>query len=235
MTKTDLNERVRQFLDNALKKIISRDYNNAIEKLKEAEALDKENPEILYNLGICYCKQESFKTAITYFEKVKDLSFTFVDIVTVFKMLSYCSIMIEDFSLAKKYINEGLNISKNDTTLLNMLGFIHEKENEFDAALDIYRNIVEIDRENANANNSIAYILAKINGDLNEALAYARNALKRNPENPAYLDTMGYIQMKKGQMDIAKNYLKKALEKLPDSKEIKNHINQLLKISPANE
>ena len=231
MTKTDLNERVRQFLDNALKKITTRDYDSAIEKLKEAESLDSENPEILYNLGICYCKKELFETAITYFGKIKDLTLTFVDILIVYKMLSYCSIMNKDFTQGEVFINEGLKISKNDTVLLNMLGYIYEFRKEYEQALDIYRNIVEIDRNNANANNSIAYILAEINGDLNQALAYARNSLKHNPENPAYLDTMGFIQMKKGQVDIAKNYLKKALEKLPDSKEIKKHINQLLKIA----
>lgn len=235
MSKPDLQERIKKFLSSALKKISAKDYDSAIEKLTAAEVLDKENPEILYNLGICYCRKELYHSAISYFKKIQNLTLTFVDNITVIKMLSYALIMTNDFKQAKKFINEGLKISRNDTTLLNMLGFVLEKENKTGEALNVYKLIVDIDKNNANANNSIAYIITETNGDLNEALTYARNALRHSPENPAYLDTMGCIQMKRGHMDIAKKYLKKALEKLPDSKEIKDHINVLLKITPAND
>jgi tetratricopeptide (TPR) repeat protein len=236
MAKTELNERIQKFLNSALKKITSRDYDSALEKLTAALALDKDNPEILYNLGICYCKKHLFNSAIIYFKKVRDLPLTYVDILTVIKMLSYSLIMAQDFAQAKNYIMEGLKTAKDDTVLLNMQGFILEKENNFIEAINTYKMIIEIDNNNSNAYNSAAYNISETDGDLNEALTYARNALKHNPENPAYLDTMGCIQMKRGHVDIAKRYLKKALEKLPDSKEIKDHINRLLKInSPANE
>jgi tetratricopeptide (TPR) repeat protein len=233
MSKPDLNERIKKFLNSALKKISAKDYDSALEKLTAALVLDKDNPEILYNLGICYCRKKLFNSAISYLKKVRDLPLTFVDVLTVIKMLSYSSIMTEDFLQAKNYIDDGLKISKDDTVLLNMQGFILEKENKFIEALNTYKMIIEIDKNNSNAYNSTAYIISETDGDLNEALAYSRNALKHNPENPSYLDTMGCIQMKRGQIDIAKRYLKKALEKVPDSKEIKDHVNCLLKINPA--
>ncbi len=233
MSATDLNEKIRSFLNSALKKITAKDYDSAISNLKEAEKMDKENPEILYNLGICYCRKNDYKTAIDYFNKVRNLPFTFVDIITVIKMLSYASIMTNDLEQAKKSIEEGLEKSKDDSTLLNMLGFILEKQNKYYEAINIYKKILDVDYNNPNAFNSIAYIIAKTGGELNEALSYARNALKQNPDNPAYLDTIGYVQLKRGQTDIAKNYLKKALERSPESGEIKDHINQLLKITSA--
>ena len=232
MSKTDLNERINKFLNSALANISAKDYDSALEKLTAALALDKENPEILYNLGICYCRKQLYNSAISYLEKVRNLPLTFIDVQTVIKMLSYSLIMSGDYSRAKTTINDGLKISKEDTTLLNMLGFILEKENRINDALNIYKTIIDIDKDNPNAYNSCAYIICETNGDLNEALAYVRKALKYNPENPAYLDTMGCIQMNRGHLDIAKRYLKKALEKLPDSKEIKEHINRLLKINP---
>ncbi|MFH0975841.1 MAG: tetratricopeptide repeat protein [Spirochaetota bacterium] len=235
MSATDLNERIKIFLNSAVKKISGKDYDSAIEKLSAALVLDKENPEILYNLGICYCRLELYHTAATYLTKVRDLPLTFIDVLAVIKMLSYSLIMADDIPQAKKNINDGLKISKTDTTLLNMLGFILEKENKPDEALAVYKMIIEIDKDNSNAYNSAAYIMSANNGNLNDALLYARNALRHNPDNPAYLDTMGCLQMKKGQLDTAKRFLKKALEKLPDSREIKDHINQLLKIPPSNE
>ncbi|MBN2401396.1 MAG: tetratricopeptide repeat protein [Spirochaetes bacterium] len=232
MSKTDLNERIKTFLNSALKKISAKDYDSALERLSAAEALDKDNPEILYNLGICYCRKKLYNSAITYLKKVRGLPLTFVDVLTVIKMLSYSLIMANDYDQAKKHIDDGLNISKDDTVLLNMRGYIFEKENNYAEALNTYKFIIDIDKNNSNAYNSIAYIISETDSDLDEALSHARNALKYNPENPAYLDTMGCIQMKRGQIDIAKRYLKKALEKVPDSKEIKDHINRLLKINP---
>jgi tetratricopeptide (TPR) repeat protein len=232
MAKTELNERIKKFINSALKKISVKDYDSALEKLTAALAMDKDNPEILYNLGICYCKKHLFNSAIIYLKKVRDLPLTFVDVLTVIKMLSYSLIMSKDFTQAKKYIDEGLKIAKDDTVLLNMQGFILEKENNFIEAINSYKIIIEIDKNNSNAYNSAAYIISETDGDLDEALTYARSALKHNPENPAYLDTMGCIQMKRGHIDIAKKYLKKALEKHPDSKEIKDHVNRLLKINP---
>jgi len=232
MSEPLLQERIKKFLNSALSKISAKDYDSAIEKLTAAEALDRDNPEILYNLGICYCRKELYNTAVRYFQKVRELPMTFVDVLTVIKMLSYSLIMSGDLKQAAKYTSDGLRLTGNDTTLLNMTGYILEKEKKSGEAIDIYKQIIDIDKNNFNAFNSIAFIIAETGGDLNEALEYSRKALRHKPENPAYLDTMGCIQMKKGQIDIAKRYLKKALEAHPDSKEIKTHINQLLKISP---
>lgn len=230
MSELDLNSRIKKFLNSALKGISTKDYDNAIEDLKAAEILDKDNAEILYNLGICYCKKGLYKTAISYFRKLQNLSYTFVDVITVKKMLAYALIMTEDYKQAKKHINEGLKLSANDTTLLNMLGYALEKDMKYDEASNAYREIIEIDKNNYNACNSLAYIIALSGGDLNEAQSYAKKALKARPLNPAYLDTMGFILMKKGQKDTAKEFFKKALHKMPDSAAIKGHINELLKI-----
>ncbi len=234
MSKTGLNERIRGFLNSALKNISTKDYDAAIAGLKEAESIDSNNPEVLYNLGVCYCRKEDFESAIAYFDKVLNHSMTFIDVLTVIKMLAYCAIMLNNNYQAKEFIRKGLKMFANDTTMLNMLGYCFEKEKKVNKALEVYKKIIEIDGKNSNACNSIAYLIADTNGDLNQALALIRYALKQSPENPAYLDTMGYIQMRRGQTDMAFNYFKKALSRYPDSKEIIAHINQLKKIQKFN-
>lgn len=233
MSRTDLQERIRTFLSAAFEKILIKDFDAAIEKLKAAEVIDINNPEILYNLGICYCKKELYNTAAIYFKRVLSLSFTFIEVITVHKLLSYSLIMAGDIKESKDIINNGLKILPDDTSLLSMLGYVFEQEKNYNEAIDLYHQIIEIDNYNYNAFNSLAYIIAEKGGDLNKAMEYAKTALKENPANPAYIDTVGYIQMKKGRTDLAKKYLKQALQKMPNSREIKEHINQLLKIDQS--
>lgn len=234
MSDIDLHEKIKKFLDSALKKISEKEFDKAISELESAEILDRNNPEILYNLGICYCKNESYDKAIIYFKKLLDLPFTFVDVIMVYKLLSYSLIKTGNLNQAWAYLNDGLKLSRGDTTILNMIGYSFEQENKLNEAEAIYREIIEIDEFNFNAYNSLAYIIARNQGNLNEAQKYINTALESNPDNPAYLDTQGYIYIKKGHDDLAKKYLKKALMNSPDSAEIRDHINQLLKIKRPN-
>jgi tetratricopeptide (TPR) repeat protein len=233
MTQLDINQRIRKFLNLALQSFDRKEYDAAIETLKSAEVLDEHNPEILYNLGVSYCRTGLYHTAITYFEKLLGLPYTTVDILTTLKLLAFSHIKVSDYDPALKRSQEGLNISPADTTLLNLSGYCYEKLEQYPDAIRLYRRILEIDENNSNAYNGLAFILAKTGSDLNSALKYANLALKHIPDNPAYLDTAGYIYMKKGNIEAAKQLLKKAYAKMPDSEEIREHINEMLKIDAS--
>jgi len=230
MGEIDLNSKIRKFLNSALNNINARDYSKALNELMKAEGIDNKNPEILYNIGICFCKLENFDDAIIYFKKVLDLPFKFVDLITVNKLLSYCLIKQNQLMPAIEYIDKILTFVPADTSLLNMLGYCYEKQKRYNEALSVYRKIIDIDKNNFNAYNSLSYILALINSNLDEALGYAKKSLQADRENPAYLDTIGYVYTKKGNAEQAKKYLKMALSKLPESEEIKRHLRELLRI-----
>jgi tetratricopeptide (TPR) repeat protein len=230
MADMNLNQRIRGFLESALGRFSARDYKKAIEHLRKAESLDRDNPEILYNLGISYCKVNDYRTAIECFRRVLGLPFTFVDIITVNKLLSYSLILSGEIDEALSYIKNILKLIPTDTALMNMLGYCYDKKGMFGDAVEAYRFIIEIDGRNSNALNSLAYVMARSGGDMNEAMEYAREAMKSGENNPAYLDTIGYINLKKGNLEQAKKFLKKALSIRPDSAEIREHIAELLKI-----
>lgn len=230
MAKEELNKQIRSFLSSAIKSINKLDYDDAIEDLQAAEMLDKDNPEILYNLGVAYSRKGLHKTAVTFFKKVLNLSFTFADVLTVKKMLSYSLILSNEYDAALEILNKALKLTPNDTTTLNMLGYCFENLERFSDALKIFGKIIEIDNDNINAYNSLGFLMAKTGSDLNKSLIYAKKAYNNNPENAAYLDTLGYVYLKKGEPDMAKKYLKKALEKNPASLEIREHLKELLKL-----
>jgi Flp pilus assembly protein TadD len=93
--------------------------------------------------------------------------------------------------------------------------------------MTLYRAI-EIDPENANAHNSLGYIYAESNLNLDEALKECRKAVQLDRNNPAYLDSLGWVYYKLGDLQQAKTYLKKAARLAPDNREIEDHYEAVL-------
>ena len=184
----------------------------------------------MYNLGVVYSKQGLHKTAVSYYERLLNLHFSFVDSLKVKKMLVYSKILSENHDEALSILHDVLKILPNDSVSLSLAGYCYEKTGQMDDAIEYYEKILVLNSENTNALNSIAYLLALHGKDLDRALGFARRALESDPDNAAYNDTIGYVYSKRNQADLAKRYLKKALERDPVNSEIRTHIHQLLKI-----
>lgn len=230
METEDINLRIRGLITSAVKSIGSQKYENAIEDLKAAEVLDSDNPEVLYNLAISYAKQGLHKTAVNYYQKLLDLPLEFVELRTVKKMLSYSLILGEEYDKALSVIGQILKTTPADTTALSLSGYCYEKLGRVDDAIASHRRVIDAEPSSLNSCNSLAFLLARRGADLDEALSLARKALDAEPQNPAYCDTIGYIYMKRRQPELAKKFLKQALERLPSSIEIRSHLSELLKI-----
>mgnify|MGYP001142565920 CR=1 FL=1 len=230
MAEVNINEKVDAFLKSALSRCSSRDFSSAIEDLKAAEVLDRENPVILYNLGICYIRTGLHRTAREYLEKLIGLPSTFVDILIVRKLSAYSSILLNDFRSALAQLDNCLKLTPRDIPALNMKGYCLEKLGLFAEARDSYGEILSLEPANPTACNSLAYVLARSGGDLNRAMILAKKAVAANGENPAYLDTLGYIHLAKGNRESARKMLKKAFSRMPDSEEIKAHLKELLQL-----
>jgi len=83
----DINNILNAIKKTALNDLFTGDYDSAIEDLKRAEMIDRENPEILFNLGISYCRKGLFKTSHDYFIKVLDLNISYINSSVVKKIL----------------------------------------------------------------------------------------------------------------------------------------------------
>ena len=79
-----------------------------------------------------------------------------------------------------------------------------------------FSSLDDDDQVNAQTLNNYAYSLAERGVSLNKAKSMAEKAITIEPENGAYLDTIGWIHFKLGNMSKAHNYIKKAV-KLDDT------------------
>jgi tetratricopeptide (TPR) repeat protein len=78
------------------------------------------------------------------------------------------------------------------------LGNIEEYRGDHTAALAQFRKVVELDPDNPDALNNLAYLLNAYKGQPDEALKYAQRAQELAPDDPDAADTMGWILYQKG-------------------------------------
>jgi tetratricopeptide (TPR) repeat protein len=89
------------------------------------------------------------------------------------------------------------------------------------------RQVVAAEPTNANALNYLGYMLAIRGEQLDEAIRLVRRALDVEPDNGAYLDSLGWAHFKRGDLDEAEKYLGAAAAKLPENSEIQDHLGDL--------
>jgi tetratricopeptide (TPR) repeat protein len=94
--------------------------------------------------------------------------------------------------------------------------------------------VLQLEPENANALNALGYTLADRNERLQEALGYIEKAAELLPDEPAVLDSLGWVHYRLGDYPAAIKWLSKAFELLPDA-EIAAHLGEVLWVSGETE
>tara|TARA_R110001599_G_scaffold24835_3_gene89220 strand:- start:13134 stop:14825 length:1692 start_codon:yes stop_codon:yes gene_type:complete len=90
----------------------------------------------------------------------------------------------------------------------------------------VYGLALRYDPENHNAMNNYAYNLSVRGENLEKAQELALKAMELEPENAAYLDTMGWIFYKMGEFEKAKRFIKASIDLNADeaSAEVLEHL-----------
>lgn len=218
---------INKIIKTALNSFFIKDYDSAINELKSAEVLDRENPEILYNIAVAYCRMEFYNQALEYFHRVLALKLTFIDLIKVKKLTAFCYINMGKYNSALQYLNQINTEELKDTQILAMKAYCHEKKGDPDKALSLHRAVLLIDKKNLNSINACAFIMAKESKNLDKALKLAQIACNSDKGNGAFFDTLGYIMLKMGKLNKAEGYLKKAEQIIPFNDEIKEHLKEL--------
>ena len=87
--------------------------------------------------------------------------------------------------------------------------------------------IIKQQPDNATALNALGYTLADETDRLDEAYELISKALSLNPEEPAIIDSMGWVLYRRGDLAGAEKYLRKAWSKMNDP-EVASHLAQVL-------
>jgi len=85
----------------------------------------------------------------------------------------------------------------------------------YDKAADLFKKSIALDPASAaDASNYLAYMWADHNLHLDEAQELIKHALQLDPNNGAYLDTLGWLEFRQGKVEAALNDLVRAAQKM---------------------
>lgn len=133
----------------------------------------------------------------------------------------------ELYVAAMDLYSEGLQEFPGHSDLLYARALMAEEIDRIDLLEADLKTILSEDPENASALNALGYTLADHNTRVDEALGYIKKALEIRPDDPAVMDSMGWVHFRLGNYAEAETYLRKAFGILEDA-EIAGHLVELL-------
>jgi tetratricopeptide (TPR) repeat protein len=105
-----------------------------------------------------------------------------------------------------------------------VLGAIYERQKFFGRAEDEFKKALAANPKNGSVLNYYGYMLGDLGQRLDEAAELVQRALKEEPFNGAYLDSMGWIYYKQNKLGEAEATLRKALERDGHDPTIHSHL-----------
>jgi tetratricopeptide (TPR) repeat protein len=128
---------------------------------------------------------------------------------------------------AVQVLEQARQKAPDDTDVQFSLAAAYDRDAHQDRAEQIFRDLIAQDPTNADALNYLGYMLADHNQKLPEALGFIKRALAVAPDNPSYLDSLGWAYVKLSQLDQAREPLERAAAALPKVSVIQDHLGEL--------
>jgi len=130
-------------------------------------------------------------------------------------------------TLAFDLLNGALKMDPKNELLIYSRAMTAEKLDNMDVFEGDMHTLLEHDPNNATALNALGYTLAEHTDRLDEAQGYISKALALRPNDPAIIDSMGWVKYRKGDSKDALDLLQKAYVLMPDD-EIAAHVGEVL-------
>ncbi|MEL6204805.1 MAG: tetratricopeptide repeat protein [Pseudomonadota bacterium] len=137
---------------------------------------------------------------------------------------------------ARQILERGLNAIPEAQDLLWMRATFLERQQDYEAAIEIYEDLYERNSATSVIANNLASLLTTARDD-EESLERAARIARRLRESdfPPYMDTYGWIQFRRGNIDEALRYLRPAARGLPSDAMVQVHYGLALAASDRNE
>ena len=124
-------------------------------------------------------------------------------------------------------LSNALKAHPDDTGILYTRAMLLEQIDNYDQMEADLRKIISREPNNTAALNALGYTFADRNERLEEAASLIEKAYRLDPNDPAIIDSMGWIKYRMGDAETALTYLRRAYEAFQDQ-EIAAHLGEVL-------
>ena len=166
----------------------------AVDVLEQVAKLRPNDPNVYIDLGSLYSYLQQYEQAIATFEKAEAIA---------------------------------LNSDAQHELLTDAFYFWYgaacERNKQYDRAEKMFNKSLELNPENGEAYNYLAYMWADMRTNLVMAREYIDKALELKPENGAFIDTLGWIYYQEGDYSNALKEISKAAEIIKNDPVIMEH------------
>ena len=189
-----------------------------------AVELNPNNPRYFTNWAYLHMNAKDYARAVSVLESG---TFHHPRAADMWALLGSAYERADQDSLALRALDRALELDASQVGPYITLGFIYDNRGDFDNALEVYDQALEIAPDEPLLLNNYAYLLAQRKIRLEEALRMALRAIEKKPDNPSYLDTMGWIYYGMGDYQKAREYIEQALERDPKNPVILEHLGDI--------
>ncbi|MFL6438632.1 MAG: tetratricopeptide repeat protein [Terriglobales bacterium] len=102
-----------------------------------------------------------------------------------------------------------------------------ERQKKYEPAEEMFRKVLATDPRDAGTLNYLGYMLADRGVRLEEALGLIKRAVQEEPQNYAYLDSLGWAYFKLGNYDMAEETLRKAMDHNNNDPTVHDHMGEV--------
>lgn len=108
--------------------------------------------------------------------------------------------------------------------LFFQLGEAYERTRRYQEAAEQFQAVLEIQPENSTAMNYLGYMWADNGENLEQALELVQRAVALEPNNGAYVDSLGWALFRLGEFEEARRHLERANQLAPEDSTILEHL-----------
>lgn len=131
------------------------------------------------------------------------------------------------FAEAVPVLQRAESLSNESLDVLFLLAASYERSGRPAEAEETFRRLLEIDGDFAPALNYLGYMWADADRNLDEALELIERAVALDPDNGAYVDSLGWAYFRKGDLEQAREHLERAASLVGNDAVVHEHLGDL--------